>query len=89
MTTNQVRQWRSEDPLRRTQVDHIDPAINAGDLGVGTLASSVEGMTAGNILVGGVIGLGVDAASGAINKYEPGVEIKMTPIKGCRSAPAA
>ena len=57
--------------------------------GVGTLASSVEGMTAGNILVGGIIGLGVDAASGAINKYEPGVEIKMTPIKGCRSAPAA
>jgi hypothetical protein len=41
--------------------------------GVGTLTSSVEAMTAGNILVGGVIGLGVDAASGAINKYEPGV----------------
>jgi hypothetical protein len=56
--------------------------------GVGTLASSVEGMTAGNILVGGVIGLGVDAASGAINKYEPGVDIRMTPIKGCRSTPA-
>ena len=56
--------------------------------GVGTLASSVEAMTAGNILVGGVIGLGVDAASGAINKYEPGVDIQMTPIKGCRSAPA-
>jgi hypothetical protein len=44
-------------------------------VGVGTLASSVEAMTAGNILVGGVIGLGVDPASGAINKYEPGVEI--------------
>jgi hypothetical protein len=57
--------------------------------GVGTLVSSVEAMTAGNILVGGVIGLGVDAASGTINKYEPGVEIRMTPIKGCRSAPAA
>jgi hypothetical protein len=56
--------------------------------GVGTLVSSVEGMTAGNILVGGVIGLGVDAASGAINKYEPGIEIQMTPIKGCRAAPA-
>jgi serine/threonine protein kinase len=41
-----------------------------------------------NILVGGVIGLGVDAASGAINKYEPGIEIQMTPIKGCRAAPA-
>jgi hypothetical protein len=37
----------------------------------------------------GLIGLGVDAASGAINEYEPGVEIQMTPIKGCLSAPAA
>jgi hypothetical protein len=24
--------WRSEDPLRRRQVDHIDPAIKSGDL---------------------------------------------------------
>lgn len=51
--------------------------------GVGVIQSSVEEMTAGNILVGGIIGLGVDAASGAINKYEPEVTIAMTPIKGC------
>lgn len=57
--------------------------------GVGTIASSVEAMTAGNILVGGVVGLGVDAVSGAINKYEPQVTIAMTPVPGCRSRVAS
>jgi uncharacterized protein YceK len=51
--------------------------------GVGILASETEIMTAGNILFGGVIGLGIDAASGAMNKYEPGVEVAMTPIPNC------
>lgn len=39
--------------------------------GTGVIASSFEEMTAGNILIGGVIGLGVDMASGAINKTSP------------------
>jgi L-aminopeptidase/D-esterase-like protein len=51
--------------------------------GVGMLASEVEIMTVGNILFGGVIGLGIDAASGAMNKYQPGIEIAMTPIPNC------
>jgi hypothetical protein len=51
--------------------------------GVGVIQSSIEEMTAGNILIGGVIGLGVDAVSGAINKYEPEVTIVMNPIRGC------
>jgi hypothetical protein len=51
--------------------------------GVGTLASSTEIMTAGNLVFGGIIGVGVDAASGAMNKYEPGVEIMMSPIPKC------
>jgi hypothetical protein len=51
--------------------------------GVGTLASHTEMMTAGNVLFGGLIGLGVDAASGAMNKYDPGVEVMMTPLPGC------
>ena len=29
-------------------------------------------MTAGNVVFGGLIGLGVDAASGAMNKYQQG-----------------
>jgi hypothetical protein len=53
--------------------------------GAGIIASNTEGMTAGNILVGGVIGLGVDAASGAMNSYSPEVQVVMTPIQGCRT----
>ena len=52
--------------------------------GAGIIASNTEVMTAGNILVGGVIGLGVDAASGAMNKYTPETSIVMLPIQGCR-----
>jgi hypothetical protein len=51
--------------------------------GVGIISSNTEGMTAGNILVGGVVGLGVDAASGAMNKYNEQNQIVMTPIPGC------
>jgi hypothetical protein len=44
-------------------------------------------MTAGNVLFGGIIGLGVDAASGAMNKYDSGVEVMMTPVPGCGMPP--
>ena len=53
--------------------------------GAGIIASNTEGMTAGNILVGEVIGLGVDAASGAMNSYSPEVQVVMAPIQGCRT----
>jgi hypothetical protein len=37
--------------------------------GVGVLASGLEVMSAGNLIVGGVVGIGIDAASGAMHKY--------------------
>ena len=43
------------------------------------VVSSFSGATIGNILLGGVIGLAVDAASGANNKYPDRVIIVMTP----------
>jgi hypothetical protein len=52
--------------------------------GTGIISSSTEGMAAGNILVGGVIGLGIDAASGAMNKYNPDTQIGMVAIQGCK-----
>ena len=52
--------------------------------GVGIISSNTESMTAGNILVGGPIGLGVDAVSGAMNKYNSDNQIAMIPIQGCR-----
>jgi hypothetical protein len=51
--------------------------------GIGIIPSHTEVMTAGNVLVGGVIGLGVDAASGAMNTYEPSVAVNMSPIPNC------
>jgi len=43
------------------------------------LSSSFEGMTFGNIIFGGIIGIGIDAASGAMNKYPDSITVLMTP----------
>jgi hypothetical protein len=51
--------------------------------GVGVITSNSEGMTVGSILVGGVVGLGVDAATGAMNKYADRTSIVMVPLPGC------
>jgi hypothetical protein len=52
--------------------------------GVGTLGSHTEVMAAGNVLFGGIIGLGVDAASGAMNTYDSSVEVIMTPMPAAK-----
>jgi len=39
--------------------------------------TNLEAMTAGNIVAGGVIGFGVDAATGAMNKYTEHNQIAM------------
>jgi hypothetical protein len=57
-------------------------------MGSSVIPSGTEAMTAGNILVGGVIGLGVDAATGAMNKYPDMVTVSMVPDQACqRPAP--
>lgn len=43
------------------------------------LDSEFQAMTLGNLLVGGVIGVGVDAATGALNEYDSSVTVPMTP----------
>ncbi len=53
--------------------------------GTGIIASHTEAMAAGNIIAGGVIGLGVDAVSGAMNRYNTDNQIAMVPIQGCKS----
>ena len=47
--------------------------------GAATLASSFHGMTFGNILLGGLIGLAVDAASGAMHQFPSSITIFLTP----------
>ena len=43
-----------------------------------TLRSEAEAMTAGNILFGGVIGLGVDAATGAMHRYDENITVPLS-----------
>ncbi|WP_339949170.1 hypothetical protein [uncultured Albimonas sp.] len=45
----------------------------------GTLSSEFQAMTFGNILFGGVIGVAVDAASGAMNDYPPMITLVLQP----------
>ena len=51
--------------------------------GSSIIPSGTETMAAGNVVFGGVIGLGVDAASGAMNKYPDIVTVAMTPDPHC------
>jgi len=49
---------------------------------VASIPSEFEGWTVGNIVFGGLIGLGVDAATGAINNYPNAFQVRMTPVPG-------
>ena len=51
-----------------------------------TIPSDFQGWTLGNLLIGGVVCLGVDAATGAINEYPHAFQVPMTP--GTSSVPA-
>jgi hypothetical protein len=53
--------------------------------GVGIIPSHTEAMAAGNIIAGGIIGLGVDAASGAMNRYTADNQFAMVPVPGCKA----
>jgi len=47
----------------------------------GSLASEFQPMTFGNILLGGIVGVVVDAASGAMNQYPETVTITLVPAE--------
>ncbi len=52
------------------------------DTGVLAVKSSTKAMVAGNILFGGVIGIGVDAATGAAYDYPPLITVAMSSQQG-------
>jgi hypothetical protein len=45
----------------------------------GTIESDFQAMTLGNVILGGLVGVAVDAASGAMSKYEANVKVTMIP----------
>ena len=44
------------------------------------IPSNFEGWTAGNLTFGGVTGLGIDSATGAINEYPYAFKVPMTKL---------
>ena len=50
------------------------PGVGKGEA---LLKTNLQPMVAGNILVGGVIGAGVDAASGAMNEYPGNITVRI------------
>lgn len=57
--------------------------------GVAVIPSNFEGWTAGNLVFGGLIGVGVDAATGAINEYPHSFQIPMQPLPNSQQAATA
>ncbi|MDZ4739470.1 MAG: hypothetical protein SGJ03_06150 [Alphaproteobacteria bacterium] len=58
---------------------------------VAVIPSNFEGWTVGNLVFGGIIGVGVDAATGAMNKYPASFQVPMTPLasgQGTSNEPA-
>ncbi len=45
----------------------------------GTLASTFQSMTFGNIIFGGIIGVAVDASTGAMHEYPPMITVTLVP----------
>ena len=52
-----------------------------------TLSPHFNGATAGNILAGGIIGIGIDAATGANYNYPPSVAVPMTELAAPATPP--
>ncbi len=46
----------------------------------GIIGSHFEAMTLGNVLIGGVLGIAIDAASGASTEYEPRLTLALVPL---------
>lgn len=45
--------------------------------GTGVLVSGFEGWALGNVIFGGIVGVGVDAASGALNNYPSTITVTL------------
>jgi hypothetical protein len=71
--TISVQKHRLDIDVRCTKDGYLDEA--------GLVGSKFQAMTFGNILFGGLIGVVVDAASGAAMQYDPAITIVMVPAR--------
>lgn len=72
-TPASVRISKSKDPIAVTcrKEGYLDTT--------GHLASGFQGMTFGNVLLGGFIGVAIDAGSGAMHEYPESIVVYLTP----------
>jgi len=70
--STQVEKSKHDITVRCSKEKHEDT--------VGVLSSSFENMTFGNIIFGGLIGVAVDAGSGALHEYPPSISLDLPPI---------
>ena len=54
---------------------------------VAVIPSTFEGWTLGNLIFGGVVGVGVDAATGALNDYPNAFQVPMMKLESTVAAP--
>lgn len=67
--------------LERQELDLAVQCRLAGHRAAGAvIRADSQGMSAGNLIVGGMVGLAIDAASGANNRYEPLVSVVLPPL---------
>ncbi len=74
----EVSKSRQDLTVACTRADHL-PASR-------TVVAEAQAMTAGNILLGGVIGLAVDAATGAMTRYPNSVLLQLAPSRFATAA---
>jgi hypothetical protein len=74
----QVHKSKEDIQVRCTKAGYQDASA--------TIPSDFEGWTLGNLLLGGIIGVGVDASTGAINEYPHAFQIPMQ--QGTSSIPS-
>jgi hypothetical protein len=94
MLANDKGSWYATTPgsvtVHRSYGDlTVNCTLDGVDPGATTIKSSTKGMAAGNILFGGLIGVGVDVASGAAYDYPNLIRVTMGQPVGAMPGPPA
>ena len=74
---------------RDSQTIHVRCKKEGYEEGLVVMNSRFEAMTVGNVLVGGLVGVIVDASTGANSKYDPYVMVRMAALSPADAAVAA
>jgi hypothetical protein len=74
---------------RNQETIHVRCKKDGFEEGLVVMNSRYETRSAGNLILGGIVGIMVDASSGASSKYDPYVMVSMAPLTPADAAAAA